>query len=379
MNSNNITSITTNSSSNNINNINNNINNINNTLNNSTNNNHSINNSNNFNNNFNNGNNTNSGTNAQAKHHVYRIGDCVYFETTSTESYQIGRIEELSKAENGGDAIEVKTVCFFRRRDIAPSLLTLADKEQYGEKEQMSEKAKHMLKQRQLFYSRQIGTLPASSIRGKCTIHLLNESESLSTYISKEDHFFYTLVYDPQQKTLLADRGEIRIGQRYQAEVQSKSIYTPGPGGDPQDTRDSEALETMVYTPYNDLNDEQINKFLTIAKSVGTFARALDCNSSIKQPSLHLTAASASRDVTLLYAMSLLHENNYDLAKAVCALVPSTGPILCRDEIEEWSAAEASLFEEAIEKYGREFGDIRQDFVSIQTDLPLNASSPHFF
>ena len=34
-----------------------------------------------------------------------------------------------------------------------------------------------------------------------------------------QDTFFYSLVYDPQQKTLLADKGEIRVGSRYQAEV----------------------------------------------------------------------------------------------------------------------------------------------------------------
>lgn len=37
---------------------------------------------------------------------------------------------------------------------------------------------------------------------------------------------------------------------------------------------------------------------------------------------------------------------------------------MCRDEMEEWSASEAMLFEEALEKYGKDFNDIRQDFVS---------------
>ena len=37
--------------------------------------------------------------------------------------------------------------------------------------------------------------------------------------VVSQDAFFYSLVYDPQQKTLLADKGEIRVGQRYQAEV----------------------------------------------------------------------------------------------------------------------------------------------------------------
>lgn len=34
-----------------------------------------------------------------------------------------------------------------------------------------------------------------------------------------QDAFFYSLVYDPQQKTLLADKGEIRVGNKYQADI----------------------------------------------------------------------------------------------------------------------------------------------------------------
>lgn len=63
--------------------------------------------------------------------------------------------------------------------------------------------------------------------------------------------------------------------------------------------------------------------------------------------------------------MDTLHKHNYELASAVSSLVPSTGPVLCRDEMEEWSASEANLFEEALDKYGKDFNDIRQDFVSI--------------
>lgn len=48
----------------------------------------------------------------------------------------------------------------------------------------------------------------------------------------------------------------------------------------------------------------------------------------------------------------------------MCSLVPSSGPVLCRDEMEEWSASEANLFEDALEKYGKDFNDIRNDFVS---------------
>ncbi|UYV75500.1 MTA1 [Cordylochernes scorpioides] len=170
-----------------------------------------------------------------------------------------------------------------------------------------------------------------------------------------KDTFFYSLVYDPQQKTILADKGEIRIGPRYQADIPPLLV---GP-----DERRSEELEDLVYSPTHSLTDRQIDQFLVLCRSVGTFARALDCSSSVKQPSLHMSAAAASRDITLFQAMSILHKHKYDLAAAVGSLVPQGGPLLCRDEMEEWSASEANLFEEALDKYGKDFADIRQDFL----------------
>lgn len=62
--------------------------------------------------------------------------------------------------------------------------------------------------------------------------------------------------------------------------------------------------------------------------------------------------------------MHTLHGSEYDIGKAIGSLVPPGGPVLCRDEMEEWSASEANLFEEALDKYGKDFNDIRQDFVS---------------
>ncbi|NXP24078.1 MTA2 protein, partial [Scytalopus superciliaris] len=78
---------------------------------------------------------------------------------------------------------------------------------------------------------------------------------------------------------------------------------------------------------------------LILPRAVGTFARALDCSSSIRQPSLHMSAAAASRDITLFHAMDTLQRNGYDLARAM------------------------ATFEEALEKYGKDFNDIRQDFL----------------
>ncbi|KAF7381417.1 hypothetical protein HZH66_013811 [Vespula vulgaris] len=363
---------------------------------------------------------------------MYRVGDYVYFETSSTSPYQIRRIEELNKTASGN--VEAKVMCFFRRRDLPNTLIMLADKHQLASAEQqrsespastqstklenpdstkeitnkdgigpkvmnkgggkggwlkaplseaqephgmeesvvgpggvmeLSTKQRHQMKHRELFLSRQVETMPATHIRGKCCVTLLNETESLLSYLNKEDSFFYCLVFDPAQRTLLADKGEIRVGSRYQADGIAPSPLTPAEKeADPRRLQD---LETLVWTPRHSLTDRQIDQFLVVSRSVGTFARALDCSSSVKQPSLHMSAAAASRDITLFHAMDTLHRHNYDVAKAMSSLVPSSGPVLCRDEMEEWSASEANLFEEALDKYGKDFSDIRQDFLPWKT------------
>ncbi|KAK1794115.1 hypothetical protein P4O66_011019, partial [Electrophorus voltai] len=312
---------------------------------------------------------------------MYRVGDYVFFENSSSNPYLIRRIEELNKTASGN--VEAKVVCFYRRRDISQSLIQLADKHAKDleeEKEspsepELSEKQKHQLRHRELFLSRQYESLPATHIRGKCSVALLNETESVLSYLDKEDTFFYSLVYDPTQKTLLADKGEIRVGPRFQADV--PDMLQEGEADD----RDQSKLEVKIWDPECPLTNKQIDQFLVVARSlkmllnaddggggivcraVGTFARALDCSSSVRQPSLHMSAAAASRDITLFHAMDTLHRHGYDLSSALSVLVPQGGPVLCRDEMEEWSSSEANLFEEALEKYGKDFNDIRQDFL----------------
>lgn len=166
------------------------------------------------------------------------------------------------------------------------------------------------------------------------------------------------MVFDPVQKTLLADKGEIRVGHKYQAEVPPKALYNQGNIGSDLKTKDvtvtikgdlvkeertidggedepmvcnrdeddnkvvetttittvttigkltavesDSDIETLIWTcrpQWNRLTDRQIDQFLVVSRSLGTFARALDCTSSVKQPSLHMSAAAASRDITLV-------------------------------------------------------------------------------
>lgn len=103
-----------------------------------------------------------------------------------------------------------------------------------------------------------------------------------------------------------------------------------------KDTRDFSQLETLIWTTNHKLTDREVDQFLVVSRcvcclnhtkavlkyinffpnrtidhfvfyvrSVGTFARALDCSSSVKQPSLHMSAAAASRDITQVFQCTI--------------------------------------------------------------------------
>ncbi|VDN40570.1 unnamed protein product, partial [Dibothriocephalus latus] len=100
---------------------------------------------------------------------------------------------------------------------------------------------RHQIKHRELFLSHQVECLPATHIRGeawylcllevdlsfcvlglvgKCSVTLYNEVEPLTSYVQREDAFYYRLIYDPSTKRLQEDRGSMRIGSDFQSEIQ---------------------------------------------------------------------------------------------------------------------------------------------------------------
>ena len=188
--------------------------------------------------------------------------------SSSAPSAQEGKKEEKAKPEPPVSA-----------SSSAPSAPT---------REELDERQKHQLKHRELFLSRQVETLPATHIRGKCAVTLLNETESLLSYLNRDvrsfpahhlkpflfecgcqcwnvflqDSFFYSLVYDPSQKTLLADKGEIRVGSKYQCDTSNVRVVK----SDAEYDRKSEDLETLVWRPDSGLTNKQIDQFLVIAR-----------------------------------------------------------------------------------------------------------------
>lgn len=302
--------------------------------------------------------------------------------------------------------------------------------------ENLSTEQVHLLRQRELFMSRQCETLSAINIRGKCSVVFLSSVETPDMYLNKEDTYFYSLVYDPTNETLIADKGSIEIGEKHQAVMEEPtpivlkkladerkrkgiSSTASGEGGDNEDEltiaddEDDEpdakkaALtgprshgnvpildndrEKLVFHPHHGLQDIEIDQYLILARAVGTFARALDGTCATKIPTLHIAAAAASRDITLFHALALLHHADYDIGKSSKFLVPAVkqsqypteadqasgyttanvgGPLLCRDQLEEWSPAEAHIFAEALEKYNKDFHEIRKHCVSFIQKYP---------
>lgn len=324
------------------------------------------------------------------------------------------------------------------------------------------------LRQHEIFMTRQSEILPASLIRGKCRVVLLGDCEEAESYLSQEDTFYHSLVYDPNAQTLLADKGAIRVGEKYQAVVddwmepadreakelaekeakeaaekikkeeeeerirqdkedddiengkdqlridedeempaekkeekteekeekkkedrpEEKEVKNEAADAEaefePTQAPQADSREVLVWHPYHSLLDRDIDQYLIVARSVGLFARAIDGASAPKLPTLQLAAAFASRDVTILHAYAILHQANYDVGQAVKYLVPVAsreaypcqvdevsglqtktlgGPILCRDQLEEWSTPEMNLFEDALDKCGKDFSEIRADYL----------------
>jgi len=76
--------------------------------------------------------------------------------------------------------------------DVEEGVNCISDGADTG-KDEISDKQRHQLKHRELFLSRQVETLPATHIRGKCNITLLNETEALLSYLGKEVCLFFCI------------------------------------------------------------------------------------------------------------------------------------------------------------------------------------------
>ena len=308
-------------------------------------------------------------------------------------------------------------MCAFRRRDISLSLLSTLEKHQNymlaqpttisdtedetqssaggnfqnssnndSLQDEFSDSQKGQLKHRELFYSKYTEQIPTSIIRGKCVVHLFTQDiDTYNYYLNNEvrgcsltlfhvklyyffnllflkDAFYYQLTYDPNQKTLLADKGEIRVGNRYQAEV-PKTIMS----GNHTDRK----CDELIWNPNEcKLNEEDFKKYIVLVQSIGTYGRALGHNSDYDPPNSLISAKDASRDITISNAHMYLHQAQYNLTTVLKNFTlpeHGSGPVLFKDELEDWSTIETKFFEEGLEKFGKDFYHIKNELLPWKT------------
>lgn len=121
--------------------------------------------------------------------------------------------------------------------------------------------------------------------------------------------------------------------------------------------------EELLWNPCNGLSIEEINMYLLLIRSLATLGRAYYLPNVVRHPNLSMSAAAAARDTTHQFALDTLHSSDYDIKRAVQSLTSIGHPVLKYDEMEQWSASEGNLFEEALEKYGKCFSEIQNDFL----------------
>ncbi|CAG2103327.1 unnamed protein product [Medioppia subpectinata] len=203
------------------------------------------------------------------------------------------------------------------------------------------------------------------------------------------------------------NRNRIRIGRQYQATV--PPILKQGES----DGRNLEELETLRWKSDNELTDQQLDEYLSVAKAVGLFARAIDKNyvennsvnsDSHKEPenSSETNPNNTSNentencdksddktkdDSSASGSTSTLKDHNIQntlkgLSEFVSSHHPSHHTTGCRVETipeavnpsesannltnqlsAEWNQNEMKLFSRALEVCGKNFGAIKKDFL----------------
>ncbi|XP_054169091.1 hybrid signal transduction histidine kinase M-like [Oppia nitens] len=206
------------------------------------------------------------------------------------------------------------------------------------------------------------------------------------------------------------NRNRIRIGRQYQATVQP--ILKKGES----DGRKLEELETLWWKPDNDLTDQQLDQFLSVAKAVDLFARAIDKNYTEENSTTETshkettfgsdevntnsgdntecdksddknkdkentntttsTSTSTSKDHSIQNALKGLsdfvsshHPKHHDVSCRVSTTIETTNSLdinsnnLTTLVTSEWNVNEIQLFSRALEVCGKNFSAIKKDFL----------------
>ena len=266
--------------------------------------------------------------------------------------------------QNSNGYTVAKLTVFVRRNSTSKQIRDSADSQDrenakdFGfeyELDSLPEEARVKVLQRELFLTKDTLTQAVSTFRGKCYVLGLCEVDSRLDFTSRNDYFYYILQYDRALSPALKfpDRGEIRVGSKYQAEIPAlltdKSLYS----------RKCEDLENLVFRP-NHLTDTELDEFFQMFIDVAFTARA---NSGLAKYAENLKCHFlANRDATVQLAYDHLHLHDYDCEKAAATLASNPEKAWITDPLESWSDLERASFYKLL-KMHKDFPKIKQ-FVS---------------
>ncbi len=183
--------------------------------------------------------------------------------------------------------------------------------------------------------------------------------------------FFYYIV------TLANIQGEIRVGASHQAKLPPcqqivnkstiNSIYS----------KDERTYETLIWKTNNKLDDTDLFTYLQSVRSVAAFVGLCDRNGDTKSNNgtnnpinddSYDTAAHYN-DVTMINALSILNECEYDCDRALQKFMTTNKPVKCGSFCgKKWSDEDKKKFARGFLKYGKNFYKIRKEFFQSNKD-----------
>ncbi|XP_058967313.2 arginine-glutamic acid dipeptide repeats protein isoform X1 [Pocillopora verrucosa] len=279
----------------------------------------------------------------------YEPGDCVYIDSQRPDvAYFICAIKEFRMSKR--DSLVVVVRWYYRPSEVPESVYQLLIQDRNAENGSGDNILEDVaVKERELFISDATDVYPASALRGKCKVRPFVEiTDSVKGYIDKEDCFFYVLGYNPETRRLANTKGEIRVGVSHQATLPE---CCPFPVNGFEDRENP--MEELVWNPT--LDDYELMMFLRAARSMAQYAGM--CNGGSPEDGY----SAVSQDATTSNALNVLHQNNYDAAKALQALVKKPYP----KELEKrWSEDETKKFVKGLRQYGKNFYKIKKELLS---------------
>ncbi|XP_074624808.1 uncharacterized protein LOC141883279 isoform X1 [Acropora palmata] len=281
---------------------------------------------------------------------LYEPGDCVYIDSQRADvPYFICAIKEFRSSKRDSQLVVVRW--YYRPSEVPESVYQLLVQDRNAEN--VSGSGDHILedvavKERELFISDATDEYPASAIKGKCKVRPFVEIDSVKGYIQKDDAFFYVLGYNPETRRLANTKGEIRVGGSHQATLPPCCPFPAnGLSGELENPK-----EELVWSPC--LEDYELMMYLRAARSMAQYAGM--CNGGSPEDGYK----AVSQDATTSNALHVLHQNNYDAAKALQALVKKPYP----KELErKWSEDEMKKFVKGLRQYGKNFYKIKKELL----------------